>query len=279
MNFLFLITVLLYLATTIFHVLYLTFGERSDAVSIRSRMEMIAFWMTILSFGILTLFIILWWIKQGYFAITKWSDSIAFLAWTITLVYLIIVRLTKLRTLGSFVMPVAFIFILISYSFSETTSHRADIFTTNWVIPHVILIILSYASFIAAFGFGLMYLIAEKKIREKTQTLLYNILPPLDVADELGSIFIFLGVILLTIGVLVGSFLPTYLKDLPWNWYDPKVISTLVTWLIYVVHICIRQFWGWRGRKAAFLSILGFLAVLCTYVGVDLTLDSIHEFQ
>ena len=279
MNFLFLITVLLYLATTIFHVLYLTLGERSEAVSIRSRIEMIAFWVTILAFAFLTLFIILWWIEQSYFPITKWSDSTAFFAWTITLVYLIIVRLTKLRTLGSFVMPVAFVFILISYSFSETTPHRSELFTTNWVIPHIILIIIGYASFIAAFGFGLMYLIAEKKIREKNQTLFYNLLPPLDVADELGYIFILLGVILLTIGVIVGLFLPTYLKDLPWNWFDPKVISTLVTWLIYVVHIGIRHFWGWRGRKAAFLSILGFLAVLCTYVGVDLTLDSLHEFQ
>lgn len=279
MNFLFLVTVLLYLATTIFHVLYLTLGGRSEAVSIRSRIQLIAFWMTILAFALLTFFIILWWIKQGYFAITNWSDSIAFLAWTITLVYLIIVRLTKLQSLGSFVMPVAFIFLLISYSFSGTTSHRSELFTTNWVIPHIILIILGYAAFIAAFGFGLMYLIAEKKIREKTQTIFYNLLPPLDVTDDLGYICILLGVILLSIGVIVGSFLPTYLEDLPWNWFDPKVISTLVTWLIYVVHICIRQFWGWRGRKAAFLSILGFIAVLCTYVGVDLTLDSLHEFQ
>lgn len=278
MNFLFLITVLLYLAATIFHALYLTLGERSDSDTFRTRIAQIAHWVTILAFVILSLFMILWWSKQGHFPITHWSNSAGFFAWAITLVYLTIVHLTKLRTLGSFVMPVAFIAILISYSLSGTTSTRSEIINTNWVIPHVILIILGYAAFIAAFGFGLMYLIAEKKIREKTHTLLHNLLPPLDIADELGYICIILGVILLSIGVIVGAFLPTYLSDLPWNWFDPKIISTSITWMIYVVHIGIRQCWGWRGRKAAYFSIIGFIAVLCTYVGVDILLESIHEF-
>ena len=58
----------------------------------------------------------------------------------------------------------------------------------------------AYAAFIAAFGFGLMYLIAERKIRRKTDALLDNLLPSLSISDELGYRCTILGVILLTMG-------------------------------------------------------------------------------
>jgi ABC-type transport system involved in cytochrome c biogenesis permease subunit len=279
LNFLFLVTVLVYLATSIFHTLSLVIGNRTEVSVIRPTIERIAFWGTTLGFGMLTLFIVLWWVQQGHFPMTHWMDSAAFFAWAITLIYLIIFRLTHLRALGSFVMPVAFIAILISYSFPRNVSAPSELLKNYWVIPHVTLIILSFAAFIAAFGFALMYLMAEKKIRDKTHPLLHNLLPSLGISDELGYLCIIFGVILLTIGVVVGSLLTQYIGELPWKWLDPKFISTLVTWLIYVTQIGIRQFWGWRGKKAAYASIIGFIAVLCTYVGVDIFLESIHEFR
>lgn len=276
LNFLFLVTVLVYLAASIFQTLSLAIGNRTEASVIRPSIDRIAFWGTILGFAMLTLFIIFWWLWQGRFPMTDWTDSIALFAWAITLIYLIIIRLTHLRALGSFVMPVAFFSILISYSFPRDTSATSELLENYWVIPHVTLIIIGFASFIAAFGFALMYLIAERKIRAKTHMLFHNLLPPLGISDELGYLCIIFGVILLTIGVIVGSVLKQYMGELSWK--DPKIISTLVTWLIYVVQIGIRQFWGWRGRKAAYASIIGFIAVLCTYVGVEIFLESMHEF-
>ena len=210
---------------------------------------------------------------------THWTDSTAFFAWAITLIYLLIVRLTHLRTLGSFVMPVAFIAILISYSFATHTAALPEPLQTYWLLAHTTLIFLAYAAFIAAFGSGLMYLIAERKIRRKTDTLFDSLLPSLGISDELGYRCTILGVILLTMGVIVGSLWTQYIRDVPWRWLDAKVISTLVTWCIYVAQIGIRQFWGWHGRKAAYAAIIGFVAVLCTYVGVDLFLDSMHTYR
>jgi ABC-type transport system involved in cytochrome c biogenesis permease subunit len=80
-------------------------------------------------------------------------------------------------------------------------------------------------------------------------------------------------------GVIVGSLWTQYIRDVPWRWLDAKVISTLVTWFIYVVQVGLRQFWGWHGRRAAYAAIVGFVAVLSTYVGVDLFLDSMHTYR
>ena len=278
-NFLFLVTLLIYLAASIFQTLSLAISSRSEAVVIRPTIERIAFWGTGIGFAFLSLFITLWWLTQGHFPMTHWTDSTAFFAWAITLIYLIIVRLTHLRALGSFVMPVAFIAILISYSFATHTAALPEPLQNYWLLAHTTLIFLAYAAFIAAFGFGLMYLMAERKIRRKTDALLDNLLPSLGISDGLEYRCTILGVILLTMGVIVGSLWTQYIRDVPWRWLDAKVISTLVTWLIYVAQIGLRQFWGWHGRRAAYATIIGFVAVLCTYVGVDLFLDSMHTYR
>ncbi len=280
LHFLFLITVLVYLAASIFQALYLAIGERSETPTLRPRIASIAFWGTCLGFALLTLFIGLWWSFQGHFPMTHWTDSTAFFAWAITLIYLIVVRMTQLHAIGSFVMPLAFITILISYSFSRNTSALPEDLETYWLVPHVTLILLAYAAFITAFGFGLLYLMAEKKIREKQHTIFHNLLPSLGASDEIGFRCTLLGVILLTTGVIVGALWTQYInEEVRWRWLDSKVLFTVVTWVIYVVQIGIRQVWGWRGRKAAYSEIAGFIAVLCTYIGVNLFLDSAHTFR
>ncbi|MCY4403111.1 MAG: cytochrome c biogenesis protein CcsA [Candidatus Poribacteria bacterium] len=279
MHFFFLVTVLVYLAASIFQALYLTIGERSETPTLRPRIALIAYWATCLGFGLLTLFIILWWSRQGHFPMTHWTDSTAFFAWANTLVYLIVVRLTQLRAIGSFVIPTAFVAILISYSFSGNEATLPENLKTYWLVPHVTLILLAYAAFITAFGFGVLYLMAEKKIRQKAHTLFHNLLPALGASDELGHRCTILGVILLTIGVIVGALWTQYIQEITWRWLDAKVFLTVVTWVIYVVQIGIRQLWGWRGRKAAYSEIVGFVAVLCTYIGVNLFLDSTHTFR
>ena len=279
MHFLFLVTVLVYLAASIFQVLYLAIGERTETPTLRPRIALIAFWGTCLGFALLTLFIVLWWSRQGHFPMTHWTDSTAFFAWAITLIYLIVVRMTQLRVIGSFVIPGAFITILISYSFSGNTSALPENLKTYWLVPHITLIFLAYATFFTAFGFGVLYLMAEKKIREKKHTIFHNLLPALGASDELGHRCTIFGVILLTIGIIVGALLTQYIKGVAWKWLDAQVFFTVVTWVIYVVQISIRQMWGWRGRKAAYSEIVGFIAVLCTYIGVNLFLNSTHTFR
>ena len=77
-NFLFLVTLLIYLAASIFHTLSLAIGNRSEVSGIRPAIERIAFWCTIIGFAFLTVFIALWWLQQGHFPMTHWTDSIAF---------------------------------------------------------------------------------------------------------------------------------------------------------------------------------------------------------
>jgi ABC-type transport system involved in cytochrome c biogenesis permease subunit len=79
----------------------------------------------------------------------------------------------------------------------------------------------------------------------------------------------------MTIGLITGfGYASTAWKSY-WNW-DPKEVFALVTWLIYAVLLHERLTVGWRGRRAAWLAIFGFLAVLTTFLGVNLFLKGHH---
>jgi ABC-type transport system involved in cytochrome c biogenesis permease subunit len=261
MNLLFLLTLLTYLAASLLHVLFLVTGERKISRG--------AFLTTTVGFGLHTLLIGLRWLAHG-----QWYDSTTFFAWAIILIYLGIAMLTRLRTIGVFVVPAAFIAIFIAYTLPKGSE---GIPPSLWLIAHVPIIFLAYAVFVAAFGFGIMYLIEEKGLRTKRHTLIFDLLPALGQSDELAHRCIVVGVVLLTIGMAMGGLWTLYDPNVKLGWKDWKVILTLATWLIYVAQLIIRQTLGWRGRKTAYSAIIGFAAILCTYIGVKF-LPSMHVF-
>ena len=72
----------------------------------------------------------------------------------------------------------------------------------------------------------------------------------------------------MTVGLLAGVIWAE--KEWVNGWHgDPKVISALVTWVIYLILIYLRVTMGWRGRRAAFISMLGFISILFTFLGVS----------
>jgi cytochrome c-type biogenesis protein CcsB len=271
MNGLFFHTLLLvYLAASILHVLFLTTGNR--------RISQAAYWVTTSGFVVHSIFIAFHWLRVGHL-IAHGYDSTSFLAWAIILIYLCIAHLTRLRTIGGFVVPAAFIAILVAYTLQTHEDSAVPAYLQSyWLIAHTTAIFVAYAAFVAAFAFGLMYLIEEKKIRQKQHTLIYSLLPALGRSDELGHKCVVVGVILLTIGIIIGMLWTRYVQEVRWAWVDPKVLFTIATWLVYMLELGIRRIFGWRGRKTAYSAIIGFGAVLFTYIGVNLFLPSIHAF-
>ncbi|MCD6269409.1 MAG: cytochrome c biogenesis protein CcsA, partial [Deltaproteobacteria bacterium] len=62
-----------------------------------------------------------------------------------------------------------------------------------------------------------------------------------------------------------------------WSW-DPKETWSLITWLLFAALLHGRMNSGWRGRKASFLTIIGFAAIMFTFLGVNLMLSGLHSY-
>jgi ABC-type transport system involved in cytochrome c biogenesis permease subunit len=78
------------------------------------------------------------------------------------------------------------------------------------------------------------------------------------------------------LGVLLGAKWAYEAWGRYWGW-DAKETWALITWIVYMIYLHMRLIVGWRGRKAAYLSIVGFLMVIFTYVGVNY-LSQLHGF-
>ncbi len=95
--------------------------------------------------------------------------------------------------------------------------------------------------------------------------------------DEVGYKTIAIGFPLLTVGIITGAVWANAAWGTYWGW-DPKETWSLITWLMYAAYLHARLTRGWRGKRAAILSVIGFLAVIFTYLGVNLLLSGLHSY-
>jgi cytochrome c-type biogenesis protein CcsB len=142
---------------------------------------------------------------------------------------------------------------------------------------------LGYAAFAVAFGVSLLYLwkVKELKVKERARGVsedsLFRRLPSAEVLDEFSYRIIGVGFPLLTLGIVTGAAWANSAWGSYWSW-DPKETWSLIVWLIYAAYLHARIARGWRGRRSAWLSVVGFCATLFCYLGVNLLLSGLHSY-
>jgi cytochrome c-type biogenesis protein CcsB len=102
-------------------------------------------------------------------------------------------------------------------------------------------------------------------------------LPKPMVLDEIGYRAVVVGFPFLTLTIILGAVWAETAWGRYWSW-DPKETASLVTWLIYGAYLHARVMRGWRGNRAAWLLIIGFLATLLTYFG-NLIFGGLHGYS
>ncbi len=212
----------------------------------------------------------------GHAPFTNLYESMVFFAWSIAVLQLLFELKYKNRTLGAFVTP--FTFLILAYTSLGGPGIRTEVeplipaLQSNWLIAHVITAFLSYAAFAVSCGASIMYLLRLNK-----QGGFWDRLPSAEVLDDINYKAVLIGFPLLTLGIITGAAWAHYAWGSYWSW-DPKETWSLITWFIYAAYLHARYARGWRGKKAAFLSIVGFAAVLFTYLGVNLIISGLHSY-
>ncbi|TMR06310.1 c-type cytochrome biogenesis protein CcsB [Actinomadura soli] len=80
-----------------------------------------------------------------------------------------------------------------------------------------------------------------------------------------------------TAAIIMGAIWADQAWGRYWGW-DPKEIWSFVTWIIYAAYLHARSTAGWKGRKAAFLSLLAFAALLFNFFGVNYMFSGLHSY-
>jgi len=99
-----------------------------------------------------------------------------------------------------------------------------------------------------------------------------------EMLDELTYKSIAIGFPIFTLGGLIfGAIWADQAWGKYWTW-DPKETWSLITWFFYAFYLHSRLMRGWKGRKVASVAVLGFIAVIFTYLGVNLLLSGLHSY-
>jgi ABC-type transport system involved in cytochrome c biogenesis permease subunit len=110
----------------------------------------------------------------------------------------------------------------------------------------------------------------------RTRSASRSFLPSLEEIDRNVYRTIAFGFPLLTLVIITGAVWAQYVWQRWWSW-DPKETASLVTWLVYAGYLHGRRQRNWSGRSSAIFAVVGFLAVLFTFAGVNF-LNSIHSY-
>jgi cytochrome c-type biogenesis protein CcsB len=213
----------------------------------------------------------------GHAPLSNMYESLVFFALTIGVIYLFVEYRYKNRIIGAFATPIAFLamaYASLSPNISDRIQPLIPALKSNWLIAHVITCFFGYAAFAIAFGISIMYLLKQKAHSEGVGLLGY--LPSTKLLDELTHRMVLFGFLFLSIGIITGAVWANSAWGSYWSW-DPKETWSLITWFVYATLLHARMMRGWYGKKIAYLSIIGFLAVLFTYFGVNY-LPGLHSY-
>jgi cytochrome c-type biogenesis protein CcsB len=201
----------------------------------------------------------------------------SFFAWSIVIIFFFLEYRYKIGIMASFIMPIVFSLMLVSSIFPREIQPLTPELQSYWLPIHTVFAFLGYAAFAVACGISIMYLIQEHYLKSKHRGGLFLRMPSLQVIDEINYRLIALGFPLLTLAIITGALWAESAWGAYWRW-DPKEVWSLLTWFTYALVLHVKLTVGWRGKRAAILSIIGFSAVLFTFFGVNLLLQTIHSF-
>lgn len=250
----------------------------------------------------ITLFTILIsrWICHGYFPLSNLYESLLFLAWTLLFIQLLLEYKTSSKLIGPILIPI----ILLINGFGnlslplemQKASPLVPALQSNWLMMHVSLMMLSYATLITGSLLSILFLILSFKksygkgnsqrqhldknilsVQTTTEVSFFVISKFLEDLDNLSYRIISLGFPFLTIGIIAGAVWANEAWGSYWSW-DPKETWALITWLIFATYLHARIIKGWEGRKPAILASIGFFIVWICYLGVNFLGQGLHSY-
>lgn len=233
----------------------------------------------VLAFALVTYYIVEKWVKTGEPPFKTMFESLVYLVWNFSLVYLVLEKSEKIQFAGGFVSFLNAFILFISGIYSDIIQvNLRPSLQSIWFIPHVVFYFAGYGFLFLGFLMSVFYLFfPERKYLGEAHWSGQRWRD----FDEFSYRAILFGFSFLTFGLIVGAVWAKVAWGSPWSW-DPKENWALITWFVYLTYLHLRYVRGWRGKKAALISIAGFIVVIVTYMGVNYlpsAQGALHSYQ
>ena len=186
--------------------------------------------------------------------ITNFYETLSMCAFLLVVIYLGVHWRYKLESLSVFIFPLVFVAALVATMGNPVSAWSSPVVRDTWLTVHIVLVLLGIAALLLAAIASLVYLFQERELKRKKPRKSYYRLPALGTLDDVISQAMAVGFVLITLAVIAGS---TWgFIELKSGWLaDPKIVISFITWGVYMALVFLRTVAGWRGRKAAIMTV------------------------
>jgi ABC-type transport system involved in cytochrome c biogenesis permease subunit len=211
----------------------------------------------------------------GRLPLDNFYETLCLCAFLIALVFILVELRYHFTSTAVALFPLVFLMTLVAGLEQPVATWPNVQLRDTWLIVHILLVLAGYAALLLTAVASVFYLIQERRLKSKLPPTFLEKLPPLATLDNLISVSMGLGFVLLTLGVIFAITWASVESGTRWV-SDPKIQLSFFTWMLCLLMIFLRASAGWRGRKAAMmaLAVLGCSALTwAAHVGLRPTLS------
>jgi ABC-type uncharacterized transport system permease subunit len=205
------------------------------------------------------------------------SQALSVVAFAVAVVYVFVEWHGRARSTGFWLVSLVFFFQLLSSLLTRPNPPDREIFHDPFFATHVSLALLGYAAFVVGAAYAFLFLQLYRDLKAGRFSTFYGKLPPLEVLERMMIGALTVGFVALTGAVITGAFWAERLYQGDWL-RDPKILSTLATWVLYGAALLLRKLRRWQGRQTALASLAGFGAILFSLMAVNFFFSDFHGF-
>lgn len=208
---------------------------------------------------------------------TNIFEILTLIAFTTTASYFAIETRTGQHETGYFVLLFAFFFQVVSSLFIEDLTQVKDVLRSAYFGLHVASALAGYSAITLSAVYGFLYLMLYHEMKKSQFGVIYRKLPSLENLERMSVFSIWMGFVFLAVAMLAGLvWLPQAFTDV--SYADPKLIGTVIIWLIYGIALAARRSAKWKGRRMMVIAISGFIVSVFSMTAINLFLTTFHRF-
>ena len=256
-----------------FNLVQLSKGEGEARITTKSeKAGFVVLWVAMLVLGV---GVVLRGIAAGR---VPWANMYEFSisgALLMLMVYLTALSIKDLKFIATFITGFALItlFAAVSLFYVEVKTLMPAL-QSYWLVIHVVVAVLAVGFFAVASGLHISYLIKASGKAKK----LFDTFPSLEVLERLSYRFNVVGFVLWSFTLIAGAIWAERAWHRYWGW-DTKEVWTFIIWVLYAGYLHAMATRGWSGKRAAWLGLIGFSAVIFNFVVVNLFFKGLHVYS
>ena len=226
--------------------------------------------------------IVLWtelYYSSGKYPIGSLFGALTTFVLLFSIIYLLIEFGVSDRSFGIFVLSLVLLLQIAASIFINPDGFSSPLLEDVIYEIHVISLIISYSAFALGAITAVMHLLLAKKIKNQELDIVYHRLPTLQFLQQVGILAVYFGFVFLTVGIALGFFNASQVPEADISISDPKIVSVIITWLIYGLFVLIHLLKKLTAKLSINLSLIGFITILFTFFVVNTLMKTFHLFQ